>query len=159
VHRPHHLESRIACPELVERGRLNLAQDAVLGGHAPMEKSRRDDWKVVMSSFWISGRGAGILNLEYFEIRVPGIASEQFFSRPYGTFRLPNLYPGLRPGLGSAVPVRQAQGRLYGTHFAIARFPTQTLKPSSVGAFYGTAEAVPFVQSFPAACLSRAAQD
>jgi hypothetical protein len=25
--------------------------------------------------------------------------------------------PGLRPGLGSAVPVRQAQGRLYGTRF------------------------------------------
>jgi hypothetical protein len=25
-------------------------------------------------------------------------------SRPYGTFRLSNLYPGLRPGLSSAVP-------------------------------------------------------
>src|SRR5450631_3435506 len=25
-------------------------------------------------------------------------------SRPYGTFRLLNLYPGLRPGLSSAVP-------------------------------------------------------
>ena len=57
------IESRRACPELVERGRLNLAQDAVLGWHAPwkspagtaelspgrspglaraMEKSRRD---------------------------------------------------------------------------------------------------------------------
>jgi hypothetical protein len=29
---------------------------------------------------------------------------------------------GLRPGLSSAVPVRQAQGRLCGTHFAISRF-------------------------------------
>jgi hypothetical protein len=28
------IESRRACPELVERGRLNLAQDAVLGWHA-----------------------------------------------------------------------------------------------------------------------------
>ena len=27
----HEIESRRACPELVERGRLNLAQDAVLG--------------------------------------------------------------------------------------------------------------------------------
>ena len=27
----HENESRRACPELVERGRLNLAQDAVLG--------------------------------------------------------------------------------------------------------------------------------
>jgi hypothetical protein len=26
------------------------------------------------------------------------------FSRPYGTFRVSNLYPGLRPGLSSAVP-------------------------------------------------------
>jgi hypothetical protein len=26
------------------------------------------------------------------------------FSRPYGTFRLSDLYPGLRPGLSSAVP-------------------------------------------------------
>jgi hypothetical protein len=39
-------ESRRACPELVERGRLNLAQDAVLGGDARDEKSRRDDWKL-----------------------------------------------------------------------------------------------------------------
>jgi hypothetical protein len=38
-------ESRRACPELVERGRLNLAQDAVLGRNSKDEKSRRDDWK------------------------------------------------------------------------------------------------------------------
>ncbi len=37
-------ESRRACPELVERGRLNLAQDAVLGRDSRDEKSRRDDW-------------------------------------------------------------------------------------------------------------------
>ena len=36
------IESRRACPELVERGRLNLAQDAVLG-RCTHEKSRRDD--------------------------------------------------------------------------------------------------------------------
>jgi hypothetical protein len=33
--RPLAIESRRACPELVERGRLNLAQDAVLGWRAP----------------------------------------------------------------------------------------------------------------------------
>jgi hypothetical protein len=33
------IESRRACPELVERGRLNLAQDAVLGWHAPWKSS------------------------------------------------------------------------------------------------------------------------
>ena len=38
-------KSRRACPELVERGRLNLAQDAVLGDSID-EESRRDDWKV-----------------------------------------------------------------------------------------------------------------
>jgi hypothetical protein len=40
-------ESRRACPELVERGRLNLAQDAVLGRNSRDEKSRRDDWKLL----------------------------------------------------------------------------------------------------------------
>ena len=39
-------QSRRACPELVERGRLNLAQDAVLGIDSRDEKSRRDDWKL-----------------------------------------------------------------------------------------------------------------
>ena len=52
-------ESRRACPELVERGRLNLAQDAVLGSDSSDEKSRRDDWKL----------------------------PDKFFSRPCGTFR------------------------------------------------------------------------
>jgi DNA invertase Pin-like site-specific DNA recombinase len=31
------IESRRACPELVERGRLYLAQDAVLGWNAPLK--------------------------------------------------------------------------------------------------------------------------
>jgi hypothetical protein len=35
-------------------------------------------------------------------------------SRPYGTFRLSNFYPGLRPGLSSAVPP--------GLIFAVGRF-------------------------------------
>jgi hypothetical protein len=35
---------------------------------------------------------------------VPVIASYLSFSRPYGTFRLSNFNPGLRPGLSSAVP-------------------------------------------------------
>ena len=32
------------------------------------------------------------------------ISSRPISSRPYGTFRLSNFYPGLRPGLNSAVP-------------------------------------------------------
>src|SRR5216683_3490342 len=45
-----------------------------------------------------SGSGWGILNR--------GILRDFLVvsSRPYGTFRLSNLYPGLRPGLSSAVP-------------------------------------------------------
>jgi hypothetical protein len=35
---------------------------------------------------------------------VPGDRLRVTFSRPYGTCRLSNLYPGLRPGLSSAVP-------------------------------------------------------
>jgi hypothetical protein len=54
-------------------------------------------------------------------------------SRPYGTVRHSNPSPGLRPGLSSAVPVRQAQGRLCGTHFAIGRF-SRTLWYPAVGA-------------------------
>ena len=47
----------------VPKGRLNLAQDAVLGSDSRDEKSRRDDWKL----------------------------PDNFFSRPCGTFpwRLP----------------------------------------------------------------------
>ena len=39
------------------------------------------------------------------------LTSRTISSRPYGTFRASNFYPGLRPGLGSAVPD--------GTHFLI----------------------------------------
>ncbi len=45
-----------------------------------------------------SGSGWGILNREI--LRDFLVVS----SRPCGTFRLSNLYPGLRPGLSSAVP-------------------------------------------------------
>jgi hypothetical protein len=51
-----------------------------------------------------SGSGSGIPNRGIVRDRRLwdrlGVAS----SRPYGTFRLSNLYPGLRPGLSSAVP-------------------------------------------------------
>ena len=40
---------------------------------------------------------------EYFEMEAPGLLPVTF-SRPYGTFRPSNLYPGLRPGLRSAGP-------------------------------------------------------
>ena len=44
------------------------------------------------------GSESGILNREAFrEVRATS-------SRPYGTFHFSNLYPGLRPGLRSAVP-------------------------------------------------------
>jgi hypothetical protein len=44
-------------------------------------------------------------------------------------FSMVHANPGLRPGLSSTVPVRQAQGRLYGTRFGHGL--TQTLRPSS----------------------------
>ena len=43
---PDEIEFRRACPELVEGGRLNLAQDASPGLDSRDEKSRRDDWKL-----------------------------------------------------------------------------------------------------------------
>jgi hypothetical protein len=48
--------------------------------------------------------GSGILNPGHSEMEVPGDCLRVTCSRPYGTFRLSNLYPGLRPGLSSAVP-------------------------------------------------------
>jgi hypothetical protein len=50
---------------------------------------------------------------------------------------------GRSPGLSSAIPVRQAQGRLSGTEFGNGVL-MQTLKPSPVRVPYDTAEAVPF---------------
>jgi hypothetical protein len=75
---------------------LNLAQDAVLGWHAPLKSPAGTTEKVIETWSWIRG----------FEMEVPGIASGEGVtcSRPYGTFRLSNLYPGLRSGLSSAVP-------------------------------------------------------
>jgi tetratricopeptide (TPR) repeat protein len=67
-------------------------------------------------------------------------------SRPYGTFRLLNFYPGLRPGLSSAVPAGLSLEKEVFTH---------TLKPSSAPSRYGTAETVPFVrQTFTVARLA-----
>jgi hypothetical protein len=81
------------------------------------------------------------------------------------------MYPPLRAGLSSAVPVRQAQGRLCGTHLAIVGLHAHTKAPEvrfsnrlwlrPIGlekrtsaakavqraANYGTAEPVPFVKS------------
>jgi hypothetical protein len=81
-HGHHEIESR--------RDGLNLAQDAVLGLHAPWKSPEGTTGKVVETWSWIREK------IENFQL--------QTFSRPYGTFRLSNLYPGLRPGLSSAVP-------------------------------------------------------
>jgi hypothetical protein len=70
----------------VPQGRLNLAQDAVLGWNAPLKSPAGTTEKVIETWSWVRG------------------ADRASFSRPYGTFRLSNLYPGLRPGLSSAVP-------------------------------------------------------
>jgi hypothetical protein len=37
-------------------------------------------------------------------MELPVVPSSSSSSRPYGTFRVSNLYPGLPPGLSSAVP-------------------------------------------------------
>jgi hypothetical protein len=50
------------------------------------------------------GHGPGLAPLNRDEEEVPRIASWGIFSRPCGTGRLWNLFPGLRPGLFSAVP-------------------------------------------------------
>jgi hypothetical protein len=53
-------------------------------------------------------------------IRAPGTPPGNS-SRPYGTFRLLNLYPGLRPGLRSAT-----FSRPYGTRFRDGRSHADT---------------------------------
>jgi hypothetical protein len=39
------VREKLAIAKGVPQGRLNLAQDAVLGGDSRDDKSRRDDWK------------------------------------------------------------------------------------------------------------------
>jgi hypothetical protein len=79
-----------------------------------------------------SGSGSGILNRGMVRNRSALGSPPVTSSRPYGAFRVSNLYPGLRPGLSSAVPVRQAQGRLCGTQFAIVRFSLRHLSPRAL---------------------------
>ena len=59
----------------------------------------------------------------------PRSISWAIFSRPFGTALNVHVYPGLRPGLGSGVPVRQAQGRLFGTRFQAPTLPTERREP------------------------------
>ena len=54
------IESRRACPELVERGRLNLAQDVVLGQHPPLKNPVGTTEKVIGSRNILDGSGLGI---------------------------------------------------------------------------------------------------
>jgi hypothetical protein len=69
----------------------------------PLKSPAGTTEKVNETWSWIRGADREFSTAEYFEMEVPGVASG-YFSRPYGTFRLSNLYPGLRPGLSSIVP-------------------------------------------------------
>jgi hypothetical protein len=95
----------------VPQGRLNLAQDAVLGCDSRDEKSRRDDWKLP------AGNPSAIENSR----SAPPNPEPRLdtFQSSLRDFSIAHDNPGLRPGLSSAVPVRQAQGRLYGTQFVV----------------------------------------
>jgi len=67
---------RTLFPSPVPEGRLNVAQDVSPGYACAMEKSRRDDWKTIEP--------------------YPGFRERtENSSRPCGTFRCSNLYPGL----------------------------------------------------------------
>jgi hypothetical protein len=63
----------------VPQGRLNLAQDAVLGRSSKDEKSRRDDWKLPRGD----PRSTSIKKYSAIE----NSRSDNFFSRPCGTFQ------------------------------------------------------------------------
>src|ERR1700733_3028021 len=92
---------------------------------------------------WVASRESGGRNdsqhpnSPFQRWRYPRIASWGIFSRPYGTDRGVNLYPGLRPGLLSAVPSGLNSER------EVLRHP---LKAHTV-AFYETDEGVPFVKA------------
>src|ERR1700730_4311922 len=90
-------------PIRVLEGRLNIAQDAVLGwlrrGKVP--QGRLKELSKHGSAF---GERIGTSRSRLFSRwRCLGLPLSKL-SRPYGTFRLAILYRGLRPGLSSAVP-------------------------------------------------------
>ena len=111
-----------------------------------------------------SGRGWEILNRGMFCDASAWDCLWVTTSRPYGTVRLSNLYPGLRPGLSSAVPAglilpsvgSHAHSLAEGSAFPRASRSgvlfssrlTHTLKPSFADSYWRTAEVVPFVQVF-----------
>jgi hypothetical protein len=92
------IESRRACPELVERGRLSPGRSPGLA--SAIEKSRRDDRKSYRDVVLDSGSGSGILIRGIFEMELPWDRLRVTSSRPSGTFHRSNPYPGLRPGPG-----------------------------------------------------------
>jgi hypothetical protein len=102
----------------------------------PLKSPAGTTEKVNETWSWIRGADREFSTAEYFEMEVPGVASG-YFSRPYGTFRLSNLYPGLRPGLSSAVPT--------GLDIEMVVL-TQGLSALFQPGLCGTADAVPFVQ-------------
>jgi hypothetical protein len=106
-------QSRRACPELVERGRLNLAQDAVLGCHSSSKSPEGTTEKLSKTWSWVRGADREFSITRHSETEMLGIVFwGNFQSSPFdklragstGLARLPDLFPGLRPGLSSAVP-------------------------------------------------------
>jgi hypothetical protein len=85
-------------------GTAELSPGRSRGSAGATEKSRRNDWKSCRNLALNSGSESGILNRGIFRDGSALGAPPGNSSRPYGTYRLSNLYPGLRPGLGSAVP-------------------------------------------------------
>jgi hypothetical protein len=69
------VESRRACPELVERGRLNLAQDAVLGWHLPLKSPVGTTEKAIETWSWIRGADPEFSIAKYSRWKCRGIAS------------------------------------------------------------------------------------
>jgi hypothetical protein len=86
----------------VPQGRLNLAQDVVLGEISRDDKSRRDDWKLRGSPRQSSPKYSAIENSR----RVRASRTHVSTAAPVVPTGLFNEHsnPGLHPGLSSAVP-------------------------------------------------------
>ena len=112
-----------------------------------------------------SGNGSEISIAEWFEMQVRWDRLRVTSSRPYGTFHLSNLYPGLRPGLSSVRPVQirfekrlGSATNLYGTvalSFVIPSVPGFPASPLSPATTYVVLPKENHMQLTEAATLDR----
>jgi hypothetical protein len=123
------------------KGRLNLAQDAVLGWQARLKSPAGTTENSVETLPWILGADRKFSIPDYFDWKGLGLPPANS-SRPYGTFRLSNSLPRTASWANFSRPC--------GTHFAIGRFSRTHFSPRRPSLFpHGRSRALRARDFFP----------